>query len=130
MDRKDYPVRSKKAKDNGTYCEKFVQYLLPGIEFIDSDVDAIYKGAPLEIKSCQMYVDAADRPGGKRLGSFLFKGSQDKKVKEGNGRYVLLVKDGNRVVCSRIVLATRLFPDFEGRKSIMWNGAISAAEAC
>lgn len=77
-----------------------------------------------------MYVTVTGRANPNKIGSFYFKAHQDKKLKSENGRYILLVQDEGRIVCSRMVLAKNLFPDFSGTKTIAWNGAISAAEAC
>lgn len=99
------------ANHNGKMVEEIVQTLLPELQYVGKNLDAVYHERPLEIKSCQRTCHRSDRGRGERSGRFWFRADQDKVLKEEDGFYALVVHDkGN--LC--FFLSYRSTPSPEG----------------
>ena len=49
------------AKTNGVMIEEIVQTILPEMQFVGKELDAVYHDRPLEIKSCQKTCFRSDK---------------------------------------------------------------------
>lgn len=109
------------AKQNGLMIEEIVQGLLPDLQYVGEKIDAIYRGRPLEIKSCQRTCHRSDRGSGERAGRFWFRGDQDKVLKDDGGYYALVVHDQGNCHFFCLVEAKKLLKDFEGAMTVSWR---------
>lgn len=120
----DYAERSARAYHNGKLCEELIHDLLP--ELLPSDeADGELFGAPVEIKSCQEHTERSDWTRS-RLGRFYIRDYQHDLLVKAGGRYILAVMDGGNIIHTRMVLAARLMPLFEGCKTLTWGTVFSA----
>ncbi|WP_048183702.1 hypothetical protein [Methanosarcina siciliae] len=113
------PESAALANHNGKLAEEIVQSLLPGLVYVGADLDAEYRGRPLEIKSCQMVCQASDR--GQRPGRFWFRGDQDQALKEEDGYYALVVLDLGNACFFCLAEARELLKDFSGAMTVSWR---------
>lgn len=113
------PESAALANHNGRLAEEIVQTLLPELRYVGADLDAEYRGRPLEIKSCQMICQASDR--GQRPGRFWFRADQDMKLKEEDGYYALVVLDLDNACFFCLAEARRLLRDFSGAMTVSWR---------
>lgn len=109
------------ANHNGRMIEEIVQTLLPELQYVGKDLDAVYQGRPLEIKSCQKRCRAADTGKMERSGRFWFRGDQDEKLKEEDGFYALVVHDQGNLHFFYLAEARKLLKDFSGATTVSWN---------
>jgi hypothetical protein len=115
----DYSERSSKAYHNGKHCEELIRNQLPELHQSE-EADGELFWAPVEIKSCQQFVDRADWKN-PRSGRFYLRDYQhDNLVKKG-GRYIFVVLDGETIIHTRIILAARLLPEFVGCRTLTWT---------
>lgn len=125
----DFSERSTRALHNGKLCEELIRGLVPELHISD-EADGELFGSPIEIKSCQAHVFRSDRviP---RSGRFYLRDYQHRELLEKNGRYILAVLDGEQIIHSRMILASRLLPEFEGCKTLTWRTLFDhIGEAC
>jgi hypothetical protein len=101
--------------------EEIVQTLLPELQYVGKNLDAVYHDRPLEIKSCQRVCRRSDRSSGKRSGRFWFRGDQDKALKEEDGFYALVVHDLGNIHFFYLAEARKLLKDFSGAMTVPWN---------
>jgi len=114
-----YTERSSRAYKNGKFAEELLQSLLPDFEFLNEDIDGMFLGVPLELKSCQMFVTRSDRAN-PRSGRYYLRGDQHNKLIETGGRYIFAVTEDGKFVRTRMILAARLMDSFEGAKTLSW----------
>lgn len=107
------------ANHNGRMVEEIVQTLLPELQYVGKDLDAVYRDRPLEIKSCQKTCQASDR--GRRPGRFWFRGDQDQVLKVEGGFYALVVHDQGNLHFFYLAEARQLLKDFSGAMTVSWN---------
>lgn len=115
------PESNRTAYQNGKFCEEKLRELLPEFEYLGEEIDGVltFNGKPAEVKSCQRTVINNSNTG-ERSGRFWFKGSQHEELIENDGVYILLVHEGEKVVSTRIIKASLLFPQFQGAKTVSW----------
>lgn len=107
---------------NGRFCEDFIKSFIPDFEWIGEEIDGKIGGTYAEIKSCQIRVlDNTPRGPYMRPGRFWFKDSQHKELVKKGGLYIFLVHEGERVISTRIIKASLLFPIFSGARTMQWN---------
>jgi len=113
------PESASIAYHNGILCENMLKEKLPEFEYLGEEIDGIltFNGKPAEVKSCQRTINSYT---GERSGRFWFKGSQHDELIENDGVYILLVHEGEKVVSTRIIKASLLFPQFQGAKTVSW----------
>ncbi|ALK06184.1 hypothetical protein MTHERMMSTA1_13440 [Methanosarcina thermophila MST-A1] len=109
------------AKTNGMKIEEIVQTLLPELQYVGKNLDAIYHDRPLEIKSCQMVCRRSDRVKGERTGRFWFRGDQDHVLKEKDGLYALVVHENGDCRFFILAEARQLLKDFSGAMTVSWR---------
>lgn len=116
------PESAKISHDNGKLCESLVMEKLPEFEYIGEHIDGElrFNGKPAEVKSCQKQTLRNER-NGVRSGRFWFQGTQHDELIKNDGVYILLVHEGNTLISTRIVKASKLFPVFEGAKTAAWT---------
>jgi len=118
----DFSERSSRAHHNGESCEEQIKRLLPEAEYGAEEVDCIFFGDPLEIKSCQLRVQANTQKGSNTIsGRFYLRDYQHNYLVENGGRYILVVMDGDLIVHTRMVLAEKLLPEFSGCRTLTWT---------
>ncbi len=117
------PESAKISHDNGKLCESLVMEKLPEFEYMGEHIDGELKfnGKKAEVKSCQKQTLRTERKGGFRSGRFWFHGSQHEELIQNDGVYILLVHEGKTLTSTRIIKASRLFPVFEGAKTVSWT---------
>lgn len=98
------------AKNNGLMAEALMEARLiqkfGDIEFTDSLIDYYTKsGIPIEIKSCQMFINRADRPDKMRHGEFILDLAQHEYLLENHGYYVFVVMAGSIVIGAKLLEA-------------------------
>jgi hypothetical protein len=109
------------ANHNGRMIEEIVQTLLPELQYVGKELDAVYQGHPLEIKSCQRTCKRSDRGKTARAGRFWFRADQDHVLKEEDGFYALVVHDKGNLHFFYLVEARKLLADFSGAMTVSWN---------
>ncbi len=116
------PESGKISHDNGKLCESLVMEKLPEFEYTGEHIDGElrFNGKKAEVKSCQKQTLRNER-NSVRSGRFWFTGSQHEELIKSDGVYILLVHEGNILISTRIVKASRLFPVFEGAKTVSWT---------
>jgi len=88
-----------KQKTNGQWAEAYAYnrllHMYPNerVLFVDTLYDILIEGVPVEVKSCQRYVKAVDRRGGKRRGRFKLEKEQHEYLIKNNGLYLFIVHD-------------------------------------
>lgn len=115
------PESNALANHNGKAVEEIVQTLLPELQYVGKELDAVYHGRPLEIKSCQRTCHRSDRGKMERSGRFWFRADQDKALKEEDGFYALVVHDQGNLHFFYIAEARKLLNDFSGAMTVSWN---------
>lgn len=98
------------AKNNGVLAEALMEARLiqkfGDVEFKDSLIDYYTKsGIPIEIKSCQMFINRADRPDKLRHGEFILDLAQHDYLLQNNGYYVFVVMAGSIVIGAKLLEA-------------------------
>lgn len=109
------------AKTNGRMIEEIVQTILPEMQFVGKELDAVYHDRPLEIKSCQKTCFRSDKSSHFRSGRFWFRGDQDRALKEEDGFYALVVHDQGNLHFFYLAEARKLLKDFSGAMTVSWN---------
>ncbi|AKB77955.1 hypothetical protein MSHOH_1472 [Methanosarcina horonobensis HB-1 = JCM 15518] len=109
------------ANHNGKMVEEIVQTLLPELQYVGKNLDAVYHERPLEIKSCQRTCHRSDRGRGERSGRFWFRADQDKVLKEEDGFYALVVHDKGNLCFFYLTEARLLLKDFSGAMTVSWR---------
>jgi hypothetical protein len=116
-----FSERSSLACHNGKLFEYTIQSLLTAYHPAEGkEIDGELFGSPAELKACQHSVYFSDRKSPKS-GRFYLKGHQHSKLLECGGRYIFGVIDGEQVVKTRIILASKIFPEFEGCRTFTWT---------
>jgi len=115
------PESNALANYNGRMVEEIVQTLLPEMQYVGEELDAVYQGRPLEIKSCQRTCHRSDRCKGERSGRFWFREDQDKALKDEDGYYALVVHDKGNLCFFFLAEARLLLNDFSGAMTVSWN---------
>jgi hypothetical protein len=125
----DYSERSARALHNGKYCEELIREKVP--EIVESEnVDGELFGSPLEIKSCQVQVFRSDKKT-PRSGRFYLRDYQHSFLLENRGRYIFAVMNGEQIIHTKMILASRLLPEFTGCKTLTWKTLFNhVGEAC
>jgi len=116
----DYSERSARAFHTGKLCEELLQKFIPEFHPLDESIDGELFGAPAEIKGCLMNVSRSDRVR-PRSGRFYLRDYQHRDLLEKNGRYIFMVIDGEQIMHTKIILASRLLPEFTGCKTLTWR---------
>lgn len=109
------------ANHNGRMIEEIVQMLLPELQYVGKDLDAVYHGRPLEIKSCQVICKAADMGERGRPGRFWFRADQDQALKDDDGWYALVVHDHGNLRFFYLAEARNLLGDFKKAVTVSWR---------
>ena len=115
----DYSERSTRARHNGKLCEELIREKIPELH-VSEEADGELFGSLIEIKSCQAHVFRSDRVR-PRSGRFYLRDYQHRDLLEKNGRYIFAVLEGEQLVHTRMILASRLFPEFSGCKTLTWR---------
>lgn len=115
------PRNNALASHNGREVELQVLHCL-GIDHIKQPVDSCIKGHPIEIKSCQRYIEDAYHTNSRRSGRFLFNSNQHEYLLRNRGSYVFVVRDASNILKSRILRADVLgLKRFEGVLQMPWH---------
>lgn len=128
----DFSDRSSRAARHGKFFEETVLTLLPEAEpSPDGETDFCFLGAPLEAKSCQIIVvDNTKKGPNTKSGRIYLRDYQHEYLVKNRGRYVIGVMDGESVIKTRMILACRLSPNFDGCKTLTWRTLFKAIGAC
>lgn len=125
----DFSERSARALHNGKYCEELIREMVPELH-ASEEADGELFGSPLEIKSCQAHVFRSDKRN-PRSGRFYIRDYQHRDLLEKKGRYLFAVLDGEQITHTRLILASRLIPEFSGNKTLTWRTLFNhIGEAC
>ena len=110
-DMHDIPIPPKSVSEhnsrssrNGIIGEKYAEIHYQTTVCQNALIDAEYKGRPLEVKTCQVWIYDACNAGKRRRGRYYLKQDQHRALLSKNGLYafVLLNKDG-KVLLSKLV---------------------------
>jgi|GEM_PF-1445349 len=119
----NFSERSARALHNGKYCEELIREKVPELQESEN-VDGELFGSPLEIKSCQVQVFRSDKKT-PRSGRFYLRDYQHDFLLENRGRYIFAVLNGEQIVHTKMILASRLLPAFSGNKTLTWKTLFS-----
>lgn len=112
------------AKSNGDFGEDVAQVLLNRLfsncervnDLLDFYLD---NGIPIEIKTCQEWINRCDRPS-LRHGRFKLEKDQHEVLLVKKGYYLFLVKSGDFIVKGKLVMAE----DITFFKQVTWHGLV------
>lgn len=118
------------AKNNGDWGESITPPLLDrtitpelriklgNLEYVNELVDFYSEnGIPIEIKTCQEFIDRADVQGGVRLGRFVLDREQHEFLVHKKGYYFFIVKSGSLVLRAKLVEAD----DITFQRKLLWR---------
>lgn len=111
-----------KAVRNGKTFENFAIKHLRGVEYIGGVYDAVYRGLPLEIKSCEAMITDSHASKNRRSGRFVFNSEQHEELKARGGTYYVIVHQGKKVLRRKLIKVDALpLPEFQGVKAVSWK---------
>ena len=98
---------------NGNFGEQCAMKILNerfgNVEFVNELIDYyVDAGIPIEVKTCQELINRGDRPNN-RLGRFTFMKEQHKTLLDENGYYLFIVKNGDFLICFKVIRADEVF---------------------
>lgn len=103
------------AKNNGEWGENVAEPILKNyfgwVKKINETVDfydEIMK-IPIEVKTCQEFIQRQDKDGELRHGRFTFEKEQHKYLLAQEGYYLFIVRSGDLVLRSRLIKAEDVF---------------------
>jgi hypothetical protein len=119
------PRNNALASHNGREIELQVLHCL-GLDHLRHPVDSALRDTPIEIKSCQKYIEDRWHTTNRRSGRFLLDSDQHEYLLSNRGSYVFIVRDSSNIIKSRILRADVLgLKRFSGVLQMPWHKVIA-----